>query len=99
MTFMLAMAVVAGLGNVPFALGQYAFDYRLQATPLTALTILYAAIVTTLVAYFAELRHRDFVGAPRASAFLHTIPVFSAALATTTTRARPSRPSTSWASR
>jgi drug/metabolite transporter (DMT)-like permease len=77
------MAVIAGLGNVPFALGEYAFDYRLQATPLTYLTIGYAAIVTTLVAYFAWNRGIDIVGAPRASAFLHTIPVFSATLATT----------------
>jgi drug/metabolite transporter (DMT)-like permease len=83
MTFMLAMAAIAGLGNVPFALGEYAFDYRLQATPLTYLTIGYAAIVTTLVAYFAWNRGIDIVGAPRASAFLHTIPVFSATLATT----------------
>ena len=35
MTFMLSMAVIAGLGNVPFALGEYAFDYRLQYTGLT----------------------------------------------------------------
>jgi drug/metabolite transporter (DMT)-like permease len=83
MTFMLAMAVIAGLGNVPFALAEYAFDYRLQATPLTLLTIAYAAIVTTLIAYFAWNRGVDTVGAPRASAFLHTIPVFSAVLATT----------------
>jgi drug/metabolite transporter (DMT)-like permease len=83
MTFMLAMAVVAGLGNVPFALAEYAFDYRLQATPLTLLTVLYAAVVTTLLAYFAWNRGVDSVGAPRASAFLHTIPLFSAALATT----------------
>lgn len=83
MTFMLAMAVIAGLGNVPFAMAEYAYDYRLQATPLTYLTIAYAAIVTTLIAYFAWNRGIDIVGAPRASAFLHTIPVFSASLATT----------------
>ncbi len=32
MTFMLAMAVIAGIGNVPFAALEYAFDYRLQST-------------------------------------------------------------------
>ena len=83
MTFMLAMAVVAGLGNLPFALLEYAFDYRLQYTGLTLVTLLYSAFITTLLAYFAWNRGIDIVGAPRASAFLHTIPVFSAILATT----------------
>ena len=83
MTFMLALAVIAGIGNVPFALLEYAFEYRLQYTGQTLLALLYAAFITTLLAYFAWNRGIDIVGAPRASAFLHTIPVFSAILATT----------------
>lgn len=83
MTFMLAMAVIAGLGNVPFAALEYAFDYRLQATGLTLLTLLYSTFITTLLAYVAWTRGIDIVGAPRASAFLHTIPLFSGVLATT----------------
>jgi len=83
MTFMLAMAVIAGLGNVPFAALEYAFGYRLQPTTLTLATLLYAAFITTLLAYVAWNRGIDIVGAPRASAFLHTIPLFSAILATT----------------
>lgn len=82
-TFLLAMSLIAGLGNVPFALGEYAFDYRLQNTPLTLLTITYAVLATTLLAYVAWNRGVDIVGAPRASAFLHTIPLFAAILATT----------------
>lgn len=83
MTFMLSMAVIAGLGNLPFALLEHSYDYRLQYTALTLLTLLYSAFVTTLLGYFAWNRGIDIVGAPRASAFLHTIPLFSAALATT----------------
>jgi drug/metabolite transporter (DMT)-like permease len=83
MTFMLAMAAIAGLGNLPFAALEYSFDYRLQATGLTLLALLYSALVTTLLAYIAWSCGIDIVGAPRASAFLHTIPVFSAILATT----------------
>ena len=83
MTFMLAMAVIAGLGNVPFAALEYAFGYQLQNTGLTLLTLLYSTFITTLLAYFAWTRGIDIVGAPRASAFLHTIPLFSAVLATT----------------
>lgn len=83
MTFMLAMAVVAGFGNLPFAALEYAFDYRLQYSQLTLVALLYSAFITTLLAYVAWNRGIDIVGAPRASAFLHTIPLFSAALATT----------------
>jgi drug/metabolite transporter (DMT)-like permease len=83
MIFMLALAAIAGLCNVPFAFLEHAFDYRLQATALTLLGLLYSAFITTLLAYFAWNRGIDIVGAPRASAFLHTIPVFAALLATT----------------
>ena len=82
-TFLLSMAVIAGLGNLPFAALEHAFGYPLQATELTVWTVLYAAFVTTLLAYAAWNRGVDIVGAPRASAFLHTVPLFSALLATT----------------
>jgi drug/metabolite transporter (DMT)-like permease len=82
MTFMLAFALIAGVSNLPFAALEYAFDYRLQPTWLTIVSVLYAAVVTTLLAYFAWNRGIDIVGAPRASAFLHTLPVFSVILAT-----------------
>ena len=82
-TFLLSMAVISGLGNLPFAALEHGFGYRLQATELTLWTILYAAFVTTLLAYAAWNRGVDIVGAPRASAFLHTIPLFSGLLATT----------------
>jgi drug/metabolite transporter (DMT)-like permease len=83
MTFILSMAVIAGLGNLPFAVLEHTFGYRLQATELTLATVLYAAFITTLLAYIAWNRGVDIVGAPRASAFLHTLPLFSALLATT----------------
>jgi drug/metabolite transporter (DMT)-like permease len=83
MTFMLGFALIAGVSNLPFAALEYAFDYRLQPTWLTIASVLYAALVTTLLAYFAWNRGIDIVGAPRASAFLHTLPVFSVILATT----------------
>jgi drug/metabolite transporter (DMT)-like permease len=82
-TFMLAMAVLSALGNLPFAVGEFAFGYRLQPTWLTVTTTLYATFVTTILAYVAWNHAVDIVGASRASAFLHTIPLFSALLATT----------------
>ncbi len=83
MTFMLAMAIIAALGNLPFAAAEYVYAYRLQGTGLTLLALLYSTLITTLLAYFAWAKGIDIVGAPRASAFLHTTPVFSAILATT----------------
>ena len=54
-----------------------------SADALTRRRVLYAAFFTSLLAYVAWNRGIDLIGAPRASAFLHTIPLFSAVLATT----------------
>ncbi len=45
--------------------------------------VLYSAFFTSLLAFVAWNRGVDLIGAPRASAFLHTIPLFSAVFATT----------------
>jgi drug/metabolite transporter (DMT)-like permease len=82
-TFMLAMAVLSALGNLPFGMLEHAYGYQLQPTWLTATAVLYSAFITTVLAYVAWNTAVDIVGAPRASAFLHTIPLFSAVLATT----------------
>jgi drug/metabolite transporter (DMT)-like permease len=82
-TFMLVIAVVSALGNVPFAIAEHAYGYVLEPTALTAVAVLYTAFVTSILAYVAWNFAIDIVGAPRASAFLHTIPLFSALLATT----------------
>jgi drug/metabolite transporter (DMT)-like permease len=82
-TFMLVVAVVSAVGNVPFAIGEHAYGYVLQPTWLTAMAALYTAFITSILAYVAWNRAIDIVGAPRASAFLHTIPLFAALLATT----------------
>jgi drug/metabolite transporter (DMT)-like permease len=82
LSFLLAISAVSAVANLPFAAWEYAVDFRLQPTALTAGVILYAALITSLLAYVAWNRGIDLVGAPRASAFLHTIPLFSAVLAT-----------------
>lgn len=80
-TFLCVLATFAFIGNLPFALWEHSIGYRLVADQKTALGVLYAAIFTTLLAYVAWNRGVDLVGAPRASAFLHTIPVFGTGLA------------------
>jgi drug/metabolite transporter (DMT)-like permease len=83
MSFLAALAPIAAVGSLPFAAWEYAAGYRLTADAPTAGAILYAALFTSLVAFLTWNRGIDLIGAPRASAFLHTIPLFSALLATT----------------
>jgi drug/metabolite transporter (DMT)-like permease len=82
MSFLFAVAGISALGNMPFAAWEYALGLRLAPDLLTASAVLYAALFTSLLAYVAWNRGIDLIGAPRASAFLHTIPLFAAVLAT-----------------
>ncbi len=82
MSFLFAISYVAALGNAPFAAWEYAAGYSLVPDLLTVSAVLYAALFTSLLAFITWNRGIDLIGAPRASAFLHTIPLFSAVLAT-----------------
>jgi drug/metabolite transporter (DMT)-like permease len=81
LSFLFALSIVALIGNVPFALWEHASGYHLVADTKTGLAIFYAAVFTTLLAYITWNRGIDLIGAPRAGAFLHTIPLFSTTLA------------------
>ncbi len=83
LSFLFALAPIAALGNLPFAAWEYASGYSLVPDLPTAGAVLYAALFTSVLAFVTWNRGVDLIGAPRASAFLHTIPVFSAVLATT----------------
>jgi drug/metabolite transporter (DMT)-like permease len=83
MSFLFVISFVAALGNVPFAACEYALGQRLVPDLITVSAVLYAALFTSLLAFITWNRGIDLIGAPRASAFLHTIPLFSAVLATT----------------
>lgn len=83
MSFIFSIALVAVFANLPFAAWEYAHGYTLQPTAMTAFALLYSALVTTLLAYLCWNKGIELVGAPRASAFLHSIPLWSALFATT----------------
>jgi drug/metabolite transporter (DMT)-like permease len=83
MSFLAALAPISAIGSLPFAVWEYAAGYRLIPDAPTAGAVLYAALFTSLIAFLTWNRGIDLIGAPRASAFLHTIPVFSAIFATT----------------
>jgi drug/metabolite transporter (DMT)-like permease len=82
MSFLFAIAYVSALANAPFAAWEYMTGANLVPDVLTVSAVLYAAVFTSVLAYVAWNRGIDLIGAPRASAFLHTIPLFSAVLAT-----------------
>ena len=82
MSFLFVLAVFSALFLLPFAAWEFAVGWRLDVEPLTIFAIVYAALVTSLVAYVAWNRGVELVGAPRAGAFLHTIPLFAAVFAT-----------------
>lgn len=83
MSFMFALSLVGLISNLPFGVWEYASGLRLKPVPITAAAILYSALITTLLAYVCWNKGIELVGAPRASAFLHTVPLFAALLATT----------------
>src|SRR5262245_32026756 len=82
MSFLCVFAVFSALFVFPFAAWEYVIGWRLLFEPLTLFAIAYASLITSLLAYVAWNRGLELVGAPRASAFLHTIPLFAAVFAT-----------------
>jgi drug/metabolite transporter (DMT)-like permease len=82
-SFMLAIAVISAVGNLPFAAAEYAYGFTLQPTLITVTATLYSSLITTVLAYAAWNHAVEIVGASRAAAFLNTVPLFSALLATT----------------
>jgi drug/metabolite transporter (DMT)-like permease len=82
MSFLFVFSLGSALFVAPFAAWEYLIGWRLLLEPLTVFAVLYAALVTSLLAYVAWNRGVELVGAPRAGSFLHTIPLFAAVLAT-----------------
>ena len=82
MSFLFVFALASALFVLPFAAWEFAIGWRLLLEPLSVFAVFYAALVTSLLAYLAWNRGIELVGAPRASAFLHTIPLFAAVFAT-----------------
>ena len=83
LSYLFGLAPIAVLGSLPFAAWEYASGYVMVADLPTIGAVLYAALFTSLVAFITWNRGVDLIGAPRAGAFLHMIPLFAAVLATT----------------
>lgn len=80
-TFMLLLAAIATAVTLPFAVYEHLAGVRFQPTMLTLSAIAYVSLFPSLVAYVSWNRGVEAIGANRAGAFLHLIPLYSAVLA------------------
>ncbi len=81
--FLMAVAGISAIANLPYALWEYAVGLPLQPTWSTVGAVVYAGFFTSIVAYLAWMRGVVLIGASRASAFLHLVPAYGAILAWT----------------
>jgi drug/metabolite transporter (DMT)-like permease len=81
LTFLFLLSAISSLGTAPFFAWEHFSGITFQATWLTLFALIYVAIFPSVVAFAAWNRGVDLIGANRAGAFLHLIPLYSALLA------------------
>lgn len=81
LSFTFVLVAISCLLNIPFAIVEHMWGYTLQPTRLTLIAVLYSGLCTSVIAYACWNRGVELIGAPRASAFLHLIPLYGAILA------------------
>lgn len=81
LTFMLLLSVLAAAGSVPVMLIEVWAGEVLRPTPATIFSVLYTALFTSIAAYLAWNAGVARLGAQRAGAFLHLVPLFGAIFA------------------
>ena len=81
-SFLFTMAVPAALVTLPVAALEYSEGLRLEADFMTAGTLLYSGIISSILSYMCWGRGVETLGSARAGAFLHLVPLFAALLAT-----------------
>lgn len=81
LSFAAVIYAIAAVVNVPLAAIELASGARLTLTAPSMLGIAYTAIFPSTLAYLCFNRGIEIIGGPRAGAFLHLIPLFTAVLA------------------
>lgn len=81
-SFTYVLIVISCIANVPYAAFEHWTGDVLHANSLTVMAVLYSAVCTSVLAYACWNRGVELIGAPRASAFLHLIPLYGAILST-----------------
>jgi drug/metabolite transporter (DMT)-like permease len=75
--------IFAGLLNAPLAAYEYANGQYVVWSWATVAAIVYAAIPASVIGYFLYARGVEIIGATRAGAFIHFIPLFVSIMAMT----------------
>jgi len=81
LSFLLIFSFISAIGSLPIALVEFGLGERLAPSWPAVLSILYTALFTSLVAYLAWNTGVARLGAQRAAAFLHLVPLFGALMA------------------
>jgi drug/metabolite transporter (DMT)-like permease len=82
LTFVMALAVISGIVNVPLAAWEMAHGQVLHANSMTILAVLYTGIFSSAVAYASWSVGVATIGSSRSGVFLHLIPLYGAILST-----------------
>ena len=82
-SFLFAQSLIAALAMLPAAAAEHLIWEPFHSTPAAWGAIAYSAVLSSLVAYLCWGRGVELIGASRAGAFLHLIPIFNAVLAGT----------------
>jgi drug/metabolite transporter (DMT)-like permease len=82
LSFLFLLSAISTVGTAPLFLWEHLAGFRFQATWLTLGAVLYVSIFPSIVAFAAYNRGIELIGANRAGAFMHLIPLYSAVLAT-----------------
>lgn len=80
LTFMMLLSVLASLGSVPVMVIELMTGEVIRPSGPTIFAVLYTALFTSVVAYLAWNAGVARLGAQRAGAFLHLVPLFGAVL-------------------
>ncbi len=83
MSFTFILSIVASVATLPLYVWEHASGNTFHATWTTMLAVGYVAIFPSVVAFASWNRGVEMIGANRAGAFLHLIPLYSAILAST----------------
>ena len=80
LTFMTLMSVIASVGSVPVMVAELMAGEVIRASGPTIVSVIYTGLFTSVAAYLAWNAGVARLGAQRAGAFLHLVPLFGAFL-------------------
>ncbi|MDO9415837.1 DMT family transporter, partial [Pararhizobium sp.] len=78
LSFLFTVAIITIVSTAPFAVWEAASGNRLSLDWLTAGSIVYVSLFSSLIAFIAWNRGVELIGASRAGPFLHLVPVCTA---------------------